>query len=255
MKSSKIEWTDHTVNLWWGCSKVHNGCKNCYAETLSSRFGDSVWGEKQPRKRIKSAFNDLAKFQAQAKKEGVKKRVFVGSMMDIFEDSKPLINPIPGYDTTEDLRWWLFSDIKENRYPNLIFLFLTKRPENIDKYLPDALRHMDNLWFGTSISNSDTARYGKTLVQQSVKNRFLSIEPQVGGIWHEDLYPLIDSIGWIIQGGESGPGRRHFDINWAYWMKDFCAVYATPYFFKQIDKVKEIPDDLMIRELPFKEQT
>ena len=44
-ENSKIEWTDHTVNLWWGCSKVHTGCKNCYAEKLSNRYGDDVWGD------------------------------------------------------------------------------------------------------------------------------------------------------------------------------------------------------------------
>lgn len=29
---SKIEWTHHTGNLWWGCTNVHSGCDNCYAE-------------------------------------------------------------------------------------------------------------------------------------------------------------------------------------------------------------------------------
>ena len=44
-QNSKIEWTDNTVNLWWGCTKVHAGCDNCYAETLSHRFGNDIWGE------------------------------------------------------------------------------------------------------------------------------------------------------------------------------------------------------------------
>lgn len=33
-----IEWCDVTINLWWGCTKVHEGCDNCYAETLSKRL-------------------------------------------------------------------------------------------------------------------------------------------------------------------------------------------------------------------------
>ena len=27
-ENTKIEWCDHTVNLWHGCAKVHPGCKN-----------------------------------------------------------------------------------------------------------------------------------------------------------------------------------------------------------------------------------
>lgn len=38
MENSKIEWTDMTFNPWWGCMKVSDGCKNCYAETLDNRF-------------------------------------------------------------------------------------------------------------------------------------------------------------------------------------------------------------------------
>ena len=44
MENSKIEWCDHTINLWTGCTKVHAGCDHCYAETLSRRWGKDVWG-------------------------------------------------------------------------------------------------------------------------------------------------------------------------------------------------------------------
>jgi len=66
-QNSKIEWTHHTVNLWWGCTKVHEGCDNCYAEALSNRFGENVWGNDQPRREVKSAFKDLNKYQKLAK--------------------------------------------------------------------------------------------------------------------------------------------------------------------------------------------
>lgn len=109
---------------------------------------------------------------------------------------------------------------------------------------------MDNLWFGTSISDKETIKYGRLLQEQDVKNRFLSIEPQVGKITHDDMGGLLHSIGWVIQGGESGHKKRPFDISWAYVMKEICEAYNTPYFFKQIDKVQSIPEDLMIREFP-----
>ncbi len=66
-ENSKIEWTHHAANLWWGCSKVHKGCDNCYAERWSNRFGDDIWGNK-PRKEIKSVWNDLVRFQRLAAK-------------------------------------------------------------------------------------------------------------------------------------------------------------------------------------------
>jgi len=252
-ENSKIEWTDHTVNLWWGCAKVHTGCKNCYAEYLSdTRYKNDLWGENAPRKRIKSAFKDLNKYQRQARAEGRKIRVFVGSMMDIFEPSKPLINPIEGFETTGDIRREFFNQIDMGLFPDLVFLLLTKRPENINKHIP-----LDwpftNVWFGTSISDNDTAYTAlRHLIMETpmFSNLFLSIEPQTGPINLRSSQHIMGRIGWIIQGGESGHKKRPFNIEWAESMKDQCKLLGIPYFFKQIDKVQPIPDHLKIRELP-----
>ncbi len=247
MENSKIEWTDHTVNLWWGCAKVHTGCKNCYAEFLSDkRYKNGLWGEKNGRKYIKSAFSKLDKFQRQAKKNNEYQKVFIGSMMDIFEPPKELIN-VYGFSDTGALRDVLFENISHGKYSNLIFLFLTKRPENIVKYVPTTwlISCPYNCYFGTSVSNMET--WGKAVeLSQIPVNRFLSIEPQVGLIENVDLTPF----DWIIQGGESGINRRPFDLNWAYKMRDMCKEQNVPYFFKQIDKIRPIPVDLMIRQFP-----
>lgn len=249
-ENSKIEWTDHTVNLWWGCSKVHTGCKNCYAEHLSDvRYKNALWGENNSRKRIKSAFPDLYKYQNKAQQLGVRQKVFIGSMMDIFEDSKPLENPIETIKTTGDLRDRLFSNIQDGVYENLIFLFLTKRPENIVKMLPIEWSHgKENVWFGTSVSNCETVKYADRLRQLKFQNLFLSVEPQIENIKWSDIE--LKGIDWLIQGGESGHKKRPFNIEWAYEMKSICDYYGVPYFFKQIDKIQVIPEDLMIREFP-----
>ena len=84
-QDSKIEWTHHTANLWHGCTKVHAGCDNCYAEALAKRFGNDVWGNDKPRKEVKSVWNDLDKYQRLAKEANQIHRVFVGSMMDILK--------------------------------------------------------------------------------------------------------------------------------------------------------------------------
>lgn len=91
-QDSKIEWTHHTANLWWGCVEVHTGCDHCYARTLSNRWGFDVWGNDKPRRLVNNVFNDIAKFQRLAAAKNEVHRVFVGSMMDIFEKSFPLVD-------------------------------------------------------------------------------------------------------------------------------------------------------------------
>lgn len=254
-ENTKIEWADHTVNLWWGCSKVNAGCKNCYAEALANRFGGGIWGEKAKRKLIKSAFKDLRKYQKQAKEAGTKYRIFCGSMMDIFEDSKFLINHEPQAET-EWLRRKLFMEIEKGDYPNLIFLFLTKRPENINYMIPEKWHLLGvprNVWFGLSLANQQITDEKLPFFADAVINakKFLSIEPQVGPInILSHIWPQFSPIRWVIQGGESGAKKRPFNLDWAYSMKDQCEEAGIPYFFKQIDKVQRIPMALQIRELP-----
>ena len=252
-QDSKIEWTHHTANLWWGCTKVHTGCDHCYAETLSNRYGVNVWGDKSPRKLIKSVWGDLDKFQMDAKKAGEVHRVFVGSMMDIFEKPMPCIdskgNPAQG--DTGNVRSVLFTRIDSGHYPNLLFLLLTKRPYNINFFIPPHWKETPptNVMFGCSVSDQDTAdRYIPHLLKVNGK-RFLSIEPQIGKV---DLrkWLALNDIHWVIQGGESGNVKRYFDINWACQMLWQCKNANVPFFFKQIDKVQPIPDDLLIREFP-----
>jgi protein gp37 len=251
-KDSKIEWTHHTANLWHGCTKVHEGCDNCYAEALAKRWGHNVWGNDKPRKAIKSVWDDLEKYQKLAQKAGKIHRVFVGSMMDIFEKPMPMIdskgNELP--DNSDVLRQKFFNEVIPQS-PNLLFLLLTKRPSNINKLIPEdwKVNPPKNVMFGTSPVNQQTA---DTLIEhlQRVNGRkFLSVEPQLSEItlmrWLSEK-----KIDWVIQGGESGHHKRPFNTDWARKLKSECAATNTPYFFKQIDKVQEIPDDLLIRQFP-----
>jgi len=248
MRNSKIEWTDHTVNLWWGCHKVNTGCLNCYAEKMSNRFNNDLWGKDAKRKVIYSAFSNLEEYQKKAAKKGIMSKVFIGSMMDIFETLK---DPV-----VEFQRDVLFENISEGKYPNLTFLFLTKRPANLfANYIMglgvSKICDLKNVWFGISVSDQETSEAMKIIKNKMVDknfnlNLFLSIEPQVGPIDNIDLR----GIKWVIQGGESGKKRRPFDIKWAERMRDICKEQGVPYFFKQIDKVKFIPEHLRIREFP-----
>lgn len=278
-ENSKIEWTHHTANLWWGCTEVHAGCDNCYARVFSHRYdgGISLWGEGSKRRAIKSVWNDLAKYQRLAAKAGEIHRVFVGSMMDIFEKSKPVKVNDDGkiLKSTGALRSMLFYEIGIGLYPNLMFLLLTKRPSNINKMIPVGWidNPPSNVMFGTSVVDQKTA---DTLIPQLMKVRgkkFLSIEPQLNhvditngalnnaysvptryeggyGIEWTDPGDAFIGVDWVIQGGESGSHKRPFHLEWARSMRDQCARANVPYFFKQIDKIQPIPEDLMIRQFP-----
>lgn len=262
-KNSTIEWTDHTANLWWGCTKVHAGCDNCYALSTAKRWGNDIWGDDKPRREIKSVWKAIAQYQKMAAAKEEIHRVFVGSMMDIFEKPMFLVDhkgntSINGdFLNTGQLRDKFFNEVVPN-CPNLIFLLLTKRPSNINKYIPEGWKTNppENVMFGTSPVNQKTAK-GLICQLSKVKGkRFISAEPQLESI---DLLAkvkngnnlvLLDLVDWVINGGESGNGKRPFDCNWARLIRDDCRKKGVPFFFKQIDKIQTIPSDLMIRQFP-----
>lgn len=264
-ENSKIEWCHHTANLWWGCTKVHAGCDNCYMGVDTKRYGYDVFGNDKPRRMIYNVWSELKRFQKQAEEQNEIHRVFVGSMMDIFEKPMPLIdtnkNPLlegeSEFWNTGQLRDKFFNEVIPNS-PNLMFLLLTKRPSNINKYIPESWKENPpkNVMFGTSPVSQETAN--KLILQLSEVNglRFLSVEPQLEKV---DLMAkasdgtdrvLLDLVDWVIQGGESGHHRRPFDTDWGRLMRDNCKEKGIPFFFKQIDKKLEIPQDLLIREFP-----
>lgn len=268
-ENSGIEWTDHTINLWWGCEKVSPGCKNCYAETLSKRFADDIWGKNKPRRYIKSAIKDAHRLNRKAEREGVRYKVFAQSMSDVFEDHDgPIVDTewlslwicpachvrrdgaIPEVQKTgpicnacdlvmhplamPDLRRDLFATIDAT--PNLDWLILTKRPENIRKMWPKIDHqghcwHLNNVWLGTSVENQEQA---DKRIPELLKCRdlspvlWLSCEPLLG------LVELsLDGIDWVIAGGESGSNARPSHPDWFRSLRDQCQAAGVPFFFKQ----------------------
>jgi protein gp37 len=241
-ENSKIEWTDHTFNPWWGCQKVSEGCKNCYAETLDNRYNhdNPHWGPGSDRKPMSENYwKQPIKWNAAAKKTCIQAKVFCASMADIFEDHPQVV----------EHRKRLFALIEATPY--LIWQLLTKRPENILKFLPERwaadlpFSYMpENLWLGTSVENQKQAdeRIPQLLQVRNV-TRFLSCEPLLGpvnlglmgttpqswGYGYTGIYRLID---WVIVGGESGPKARPMHPDWARAIRDECET-AVPFLFKQ----------------------
>ena len=249
-QNSNIEWTHHTANLWWGCTEVHEGCDNCYARTLANRW-EVKWGENTPRKAIKGVWGNLLGMQAKAAAKGEIHRVFLGSMMDIFEKDKKAVDEKGNFVAyTSELRRRFFEEIVPNS-PNLLFLLLTKRPSNINTYIPIEweLNQPANVMYGASVVNEKSALDVKRHFGKVEGRKFLSVEPQLEFI-DFSKNNLLDGIDWLIQGGESGPKKRPFNTDWARHTKKVCERLGVPYFFKQIDKVQPIPEDLEWRAFP-----
>ncbi len=216
MKNSSIEWCDHTFNPWEGCTKVSEGCKNCYAEVLvDKRFGRAKWGKGNPRRRTSEAtwkqplkWNQDAAWANETKevikehfgKEYHRPRVFCASLADVFDEEVP-----------DEWRWDLFGLIANT--PNLDWLLLTKRPEKALEFFTDkemvnegccegAAQYnyfkrtgedpaewfavhfpLPNVWIGTSVENQEMAdKRIPILLKIPGAVRFLSMEPLLGPI-------------------------------------------------------------------------
>ena len=211
-ENSKIEWTDHTVNFWWGCSKVSPACANCYAEALDARFHGRLdtsrpwtsagrkavhWGAGAPRLlRVEAAQKEAMRYQHRAEKQARRFRVFTNSMADFFEDRLDLDRPRAEALTTTRIT------------PHLDWLILTKRPERIIGLLVRTLdlwkaepstitsRSMvewlqawidghppANIWIGTTVENQEWAdKRIPALLQVPAAVRFLSCEPLLGPV-------------------------------------------------------------------------
>lgn len=223
-----ISWTDLTANFWMGCSKVSEGCRNCYAENLvRGRFKIDVWGKNANRQPVKSV-QDKLRSLARSKEPGVlgdgkPKLVFVGSLMDWAEDRADL----------DPLRAAMWETIRN--YPQMRFQLLTKRPENIRNCLPaDWGNGYSNVWLGTSIENMAVADRADALRDIPATVRFISCEPALGPLDELDL----TGISWVIYGGESGSGRRPEGTRedpkkWARSMRDRCRQEHVAFFHKQ----------------------
>ncbi|MBZ6078896.1 DUF5131 family protein [Microvirga puerhi] len=249
--NTAIEWTKHTFNPWWGCTKVGPGCDRCYAETFDRRVGGDHWGAGMPRRLVKD-WSKPRQWNREAAKTGERSWVFCASMADIFDNEVP-----------DEWRERLWALVRECR--NLNWQFVTKRVGNVKKMLPiDWELNFRHCGLIATVVNQDEADRDiskLTSLKPTVAWIGLSIEPQIGPI---DLSPWIDSLDWIITGGESGHGARPFNPHWALSLIEQGRRAMVPVFVKQmganpidlklIDRKggnwDEWPDALAVRQMP-----
>lgn len=236
-ENSHIEWTDHTFNPWMGCTKVSEGCRNCYAERdFDHRFGKVQWGPGKPRVRTSEAmWRNPLKWNAQAEKTGVRPRVFSASLGDWLDPEVPVE--------------WL-ADFMEliQQTPHLDWLLLTKRPEfwphRIEMALnsrfyapgPNWLRQWryegkapKNVWAMVTVEDQKATSRIPHLLEIPSLVHGLSCEPMCGPLVFENM----ETIDWVICGGESGPNARPMHPDCARSLRDQCQEAEKPFFFKQ----------------------
>jgi protein gp37 len=265
-----------------GCSKVSQGCKNCYAETIANRF----WGERKFTDVI--CHDDRLEIPLHWRKP---RRVFVNSMSDLFHEAVPdrfiagVFNVMASA-TLECNRRHRHEDECWTGDQHT-FQVLTKRPGRMRDFLergiyavtegwsgdsPLSLAFevawpLPNVWLGVSVEDQATAdQRVPLLVQTPAAVRWVSVEPMLGPVDFEEVYPdtscsleggwpseddiSLDKndiarachnlrhgtsrIDWIVCGCESGPKARPLELDWVRQLRDQCVAANVPFFLKQL---------------------
>jgi len=286
-KDGGITWTNETWNPIRGCSRVSEGCRNCYAERTAARFS----GPGQPYEGL-AKFHDLAadlgvashwtgdvRFIPELLDQPMRWRkprtIFVNSMSDLFHEK-----------VTDEWIYKIFAVMR--RCPQHTFQILTKRPERMRDYMVSSHTGMHgsgvhlvtaaqgqigkccaNVWLGVSVEDQKTADERiPVLLSTPAAVRWVSYEPALGPINfqciketcpdHDNYFDSVSGIrlirpqiDWIVAGGESGPGARPAHPDWFRTVRDQCSHAGVPFFFKQWGEwlhLSQVPAVLTERE-------
>ena len=211
MKTTKIEWTDKTWNPITGCTKISQGCLNCYAETMSRRL-NAMGLEKYSNGFNLTLHTDCLDEPLQWKKSH---NIFVCSMSDLFHKDVPF-----------EFIDKVMMTIKET--PQHRYQILTKRAERMAEYF-QSRDIPGNAWLGVTVEAQSSKTRIDILRNLNAPIRFLSCEPLI-----EDLGILnLNNIDWVIVGGESGSKARPMKEEWVLSIKEQAESQGSSFFFKQ----------------------
>lgn len=215
MQRTKIEWTTHTWNPAVGCSKVSEGCANCYAKAMVRRFRDMTGMTPAPDPDT-VGWDGQAHFKPERLREPFRlrpgkerpHRIFACSMSDLFHES-----------LSDEQIAAMFGVMAATQHQ---YFVLTKRParavewfgrisrqecdENTEcgfhllqqaepemdgpihcKYGPAPEGHpwpLPNVAIGVSVENQKVAdERVPLLLRIPAAKRFVSVEPMLGPVW------------------------------------------------------------------------
>jgi protein gp37 len=214
---SKIEWTENTWNPITGCTKISEGCENCYALRMASRL------QKMGNAKYENGFRLTLHEDCLNEPYSWKKpsRIFVNSMSDLFHADVPI-----------DYIQKIFAVMNAN--PQHIFQVLTKRADRLAD-ISTKVKWSDNIWLGVTVENDKHKDRIDTLRITPAKVKFVSFEPLLNDIGTVDL----SQIDWAIVGGESGWYARPMEQDWVLNIKAQCEQQGALFYFKQWGGVRK----------------
>lgn len=231
-----IAWTDATVNIVIGCTKVGPGCDHCYAAEFAKRKFNITFGPGERRHVTQTGFADPPKWQrmhdrgqttmkVSGRDVPVPRWVFFCSLSDFFDNEWP-----------PEVRARAWAMIRE--CPALRPQIVTKRVGNVAKMLPadwDGGRNYPHVGIIATMVNQDEydrdAPKLEALYRLGVRWTGISMEPQLGPI------RMHIPTDWVICGGESKQGEhaaRRFVVEWSLDLEQQCARSGIPFFRKQL---------------------
>lgn len=264
--------TDGTKGMTWnpvtGCTKVSPGCAHCYAERMARRLAGRCGYPEAPHHFDVTLRPDRLEQPLRRKKPTT---YFVCSMSDLFHEDVPDDFILRVWRTMDDCPQHTFLVLTKR--PSRMLSFVGRRlwrkrwgdwrkrwgeltTCKVDSRVCGIT--LPNVWPGVSIENQTAANKRiPLLLQTPAAVHFVSLEPLLGPV---NLYPRrwlnpyperftngFDAhtaqpryrdverpkLNWIVVGGESGPGARPMDPQWARDIRDQCQAAGVPFFFKQ----------------------
>lgn len=213
MNKTKIQWTEMTWNPITGCTKISDGCLNCYAARMAKRL-KAMGNPRYINEFAVTVHKDLLEVPLDIKQP---KMIFVNSMSDLFHKDIPDDIIIKVFETMNKAHWHTFQ-------------VLTKRPERVlEMDQAGLLKWSPNIWMGTTVENDKYVDRIDKLRETKANIKFLSCEPLLGSLKVISL----EEINWVIVGGESGPKSREMKKEWVFELKDLCEKDGVAFFFKQ----------------------
>src|SRR5271165_5823625 len=253
------------------CTRISPGCQLCWASTINKRFGNGLEFTVPNLEKIEFFVDERILHEPLKQKKPC--TIFVGDMFDLFHEAIPttMLDEVftvaavckhhtfqfltKRADRMRDYLRQIQDDEKDLHRWQALACMITDSPcaagliEDLNWPIP-------NIWCGVSVEDQQRADERiPLLLQTPAAVRFLSVEPMLeeidltriplsnnftldaltgiyGGGYPDNFCSAF--IDWVICGGESGPGARHFNLAWAESIREQCRAAKTAFFMKQI---------------------